>query len=297
MSRDLARPAVNFAFEHAAQTIINAKRSENTRKAYRADLARWVQFCYETGADPLRPPLDASTLFRDHLTASLANESARRVLAAISAIYRVLLQTGAVRANPFHPAVLAWPAPGNLTKTQIVADATAEAMIRDAVEDANDVRGARDAAILRLLYDTGLRRASVAQILRAAYSDGSLRTAVKGDKEVELALPTTTTSAVEYWLRVAQPSPFMFYGKSVNKAINVTMLNKIVAQRAKAVGAKHVHPHCFRAAFVTAAYDAGLPEREIQGAVHHSDPKTTRRYDRGARGLTVAAKVAAHRKP
>jgi integrase len=289
----LARPVGEFQFEQAARALIAAKRSEHTRAAYGRDLDRWLDYCHAIGVHPGGPPLDATTGFRDHLQASLSNESARRVLAAMSAIYRALLAARAVRVNPFHPAVLSWPPANALPKTQLVSDAHAQAMLAHARADADAARGARDAAILQLLWDTGLRRASVARVLRATYRNGALRAVVKGAKEVEIALPSTSIAAVDHWLVAAPPSPYLFPGPQ--GPINVATINKIVKHRAKAVGAGHVHPHCFRAAFVTAGYDAGLPEHEIQASVHHSDPKTTRRYDRHARGGAVPSAVAVFR--
>jgi len=211
----------------------------------------------------------------------------------MSAIYRALLAARAVRVNPFHPAVLSWPPANALPKTQLVSDANAQAMIADAHSDPDAARGARDTAILQLLWDTGLRRASVARVLRATYRNGALRAIVKGAKEVEIALPAASITAVDRWLVAAPPGPYLFPGPK--GPINVATINKIVKQRASAVGAGHVHPHCFRAAFVTAGYDAGLPEHEIQASVHHSDPKTTRRYDRHTRGGAVPSAVAAFR--
>lgn len=295
MTTAIAKRA-HTAFENAAISLIAAKRSPHTRAAYRRDLRRWLEFCDAERIDPVSPPLDATSLFRGHLTSSLSNESARRVIAAMSAVYRGLLRGGAVRANPFHPAVLAWPPATAIPKTRMVEDDVASAMIEHALSDANARRGARDAAILRLLYDTGLRRSSVAQIVRSKYrsNPGSVETVVKGGKEAELVLPASSTDAVNRWLEVAPSSPYLFPGK--RGAINVATINQIVKRRARAVGAAHVHPHSFRAAFITAGYDAGLPERDIQASAHHADPSTTRRYDRHARGRTVATKVSEFRK-
>jgi hypothetical protein len=44
---------------------------------------------------------------------------------------------------------------------------------------------------------------------------------------------------------------------------------------------KRVGP--FHHAFITAALDAGVPLRDVQEAASHADPRTTMRYDRGAR--------------
>ncbi len=85
MTTAIAKRA-HTGFENAALALIAAKRSPHTRAAYRRDLRRWLEFCDAERIDPVSPPLDATSLFRDHLTASLSNESARRVIAAMSAV-------------------------------------------------------------------------------------------------------------------------------------------------------------------------------------------------------------------
>ncbi len=95
--------------------------------------------------------------------------------------------------------------------------------------------------------------------------------------------------ALDRWLTVAPQSPYLFPGKRGHIAL--ATINLIVKRRAAQVGAMRIHPHSFRAAFVTAAYDAELPEREIQASVHHSDPATTRKYDRKVRGRQVAKNI------
>lgn len=281
-------------FERAALALIDAKNSPHTKDAYRRDLARWLRFCTTEQIDPTAPKLGATTTFRNYLVASLSNESARRVLASMSSVYRLLLRAGAVTANPFHPAVLAWPPATGLPKTRIVSDKDATAMIAHASADKNMLRGLRDAAILQMLYDTGLRRSSVVAILRKNYKDGAITTVVKGGKEAELVLPPASCAALDKWLSVAPESPYLFPG--ARGALNPATVNKLVKRRSSAVGAKKIHPHSFRAAFVTAGYDAGLPEREVQASVHHADPATTRRYDRHARGRMVATRVSEARK-
>lgn len=300
----VARPTVGAAlapaawsrdpqFEQAALDAVNAKISKHTIKAYLADLERWLRFCYAMGACPANPGLAAATAFRDHLTALVSASSARRVISTMSYIYRTLLRGRVVAGNPFHPALLAWPVESRIGKTAAVDDATAEAMIAGAINDPNQAYGLRDAAVLRLLYDTGLRRASVAQLKRTTLRGNTIWAIVKGGKEVEVTLPPQTIAVLAAWLALAPESTYLFPG--TRGPINEMTVNHIVKVRAEAVSAEGVHPHCFRAAFITAGYDAGLPEHEIQASAHHGDPRTTRMYDRGARGAGVADAVAKFR--
>jgi integrase/recombinase XerD len=59
---------------------------------------------------------------------------------------------------------------------------------------------------------------------------------------------------------------------------------RIVRRVARRAGiTKPVGLHTLRHAFITAALDAGVSLRDVQGAASHADPRTTMRYDR-ARG-------------
>jgi len=54
-------------------------------------------------------------------------------------------------------------------------------------------------------------------------------------------------------------------------------------------------PHSLRHTFVTQALDAGVPLRDVQDAMGHADPRTTRRYDRGRMALDRRATYAVAR--
>lgn len=41
-----------------------------------------------------------------------------------------------------------------------------------------------------------------------------------------------------------------------------------------------IHPHALRHTFITLSLDAGVPQRDVQSAARHSDPRMTARYDR-----------------
>jgi site-specific recombinase XerD len=61
---------------------------------------------------------------------------------------------------------------------------------------------------------------------------------------------------------------------------------RIVRRVARRAGiSKHVSPHTLRHAFITAALDAGVPQRDVQEAASHADPRTTMRYDRARASL------------
>lgn len=277
----------------AAAALIGAKLSPYTRKAYARELEAWVRFCAGAGADPANPTLNHATAYRTLLLAQGAPTSARRALAALSSIYGDLVDHGVARVNPFYGRTLDWPKAPESGTTVAVTPEQAEQMLELAAAEP------RDFAILRLLHDLGLRRGSIITLERAALVRRGrelwARVTLKGHGPTEVRLRPETEAAVAAWLRVAPASTFVFPGTQ-DGHLHESNVNAIVARYAKAIGEPKLHPHSFRAAFVTAAYDSGLPEAEIQASVHHRDARTTKRYDRGRRGVGVADAVAEWRK-
>ena len=286
----LARSIRDLAWEEAALAIVDTRQSLATRRAYRADVERWLRWCYGTGATPRAPSVQDAVAFREAMLANLSATSVRRVLAALSFVYRQMLQAGGVRHNVFHPGLLAWPPEDRIGKTAPVTHAEASAILAAAAK----AEATRDLAVLRLLYDTGLRRSSVASMRRDKFEGADrVRVTIKGGAEAWATLPPRAVEALRLWLGKAPQSPFVFPGRGGH--IDVGMVNKIVARWANAARCPHVHPHCFRTTFATDGYDAGLPEHEVQASLHHTDPRTTRRYDRGTRGANVATIIAKKR--
>jgi integrase/recombinase XerD len=277
------------AFERAAGDVIAAKSSPATRYAYGRDLAGWLTFCQLCTVDPCRATLHDAARYRDALQGSA--DTIRRRLATLSSIYRTLRRAGVAAGNPFHPEALTWPTPGQVLKAARITEAQAQAILL-AAENVP-----RDAAVLRLLYDTGWRRTVVAELPRANYRDGRVYSRGKGGKEVEAELPAITIAALERQLAEARASAYVFPAEGPNAAdghLHQHTINAIVSRYAAAI-APDAHPHSFRALFIRAGFDAGLPSYEVQGAAGHASADMTARYDGKARGAGVARKVAAFR--
>lgn len=281
----------------AAAQLIQTRKAQNTRDAYRRDWAVWTAYAVGRGLDLTQPTLMDTLGFHASLQETYGTASIARILATLAFFYRAFVSAGLVRTNPFDRA---WLPRDTVTtgKTRAVTVDEALRVIDGATADTS-FEGRRDAAILRLLYDTGARRASVATCRREDIDldTHTLRVVVKGGKERFLEFTTECGHALGHWLTAAPPSPFVFPSPRApsTRSINLATVNKIVTARATVVGVTHLHPHRFRAAFITDAYSAQIPERDIQTAAHHADAAMTRRYDRGVRGQRVADRVATFR--
>lgn len=65
----------------------------------------------------------------------------------------------------------------------------------------------------------------------------------------------------------------------------VFRLVRRLAEEAGIPGAAKMSPHSLRHAFATAARAEGVPLEDVQDAMGHADPRTTRRYDRDRHNL------------
>jgi integrase/recombinase XerD len=285
----------------AVDQLIKSRRTENTRAAYANDWLKWCMWVIAKATDLKMPGLAATAEFRDELTTRYESASVRRILTTLSFLYSALREAGHIRVNPFARAWLPRPEASALHKTPTVADSDALRLVRH-VEADRSREGQRDALIIRLLYETGLRRASVAGLRRDQFrreEDGLVvLVKLKGGKEGIVKIQPDTERALSAWLAVAYKSPFVFpkRGKP-SEPMALASVNHILKERAKQAGITEiVAPHRFRAAFITTAIDAGTPIRDVQVAAHHTSVDTTSGYDRGARGMDVFDVVAAHRK-
>jgi len=192
--------------------------------------------------------------------------------------------------NPFRR--LPRPPADAYTRTEALADPDARLILASA-------KGTRDRVILRLLYDTGMRRSSVASLERDAVifrgEKTVLRIVVKGNRRFEAELPSVTAELLLRWLKESSSTRWVFPARNSAQHIHASAINKIVTACARKGGVGSAHPHQFRASYVTTALDAGVPLHEVQASVHHADPKMTLRYDRGQRGTGVSSAVAKFR--
>ena len=286
-------------FELTAREHANSRGAKGTRKLYISDLERWLAWCAKHGHDAAAPTLAAASAFKDELLETQAALTVRRTLAALAAMYAhaVSAEQPLATWNPWKRVPR--PSADDFSQTKEVSAEDAEKVIRAAETDPSDL-GFRDAAILRLMYETGLRRKSVATLRRDDIfeRDGATiaRVLVKGDRRQEVVLPESTARAIANWIDRAEHSLFVFPAMRGKKALHVSAVNKIVYARAKQAGVKGLHPHSFRAAFATTAITSGMALHEVQAAMHHRSPLTTLRYDRGVRGTGVTAAVSAFRK-
>ena len=148
--------------------------------------------------------------------------------------------------------------------------------------------GARDAAMLALLYGCGLRRSEAVAVQFEDYvEDGSVKIlSGKGRKERIVFPPNGGRAAIDAWIAArgtwqgALLCPVAKGGRIQRRAMTaqaVMLRLRYLAQRAK-IGS--LSPHDLRRSYVGELLDAGVDISTVQQLAGHADPATTSRYDR-----------------
>lgn len=173
------------------------------------------------------------------------------------------------------------------------ADAGAEAGAGASVEDPlQQAVLLRDAAVLELLYSSGLRVSELVALDRRGidHAQSTVRVLGKGSKERIVPVGRPALDAVERWERDGRPhllshspsdrpeEPALFLGvrggRLGDRAVR-TMIDRYAAQ---AGIAKHISPHTLRHSAATHLVEGGADLRSVQDFLGHSSLATTQIY-------------------
>ena len=197
----------------------------------------------------------------------------------ISALRRVLKESwrlGLMNAEDYHRAIDLEPVKGSREPAgRDVGDSELAALLA-ACDDSP--LGVRDAAVIAVLYVTGIRRAEAAALTLASYSAAarSLRLIGKGDKERIVPVSAAALPWLEAWLRLRG-------GKIEHRALTSQTIADLLERRRRQAGvALPVKPHDLRRTLIGDLLDNGTDLATAQAIAGHADPRTTSRYDRRA---------------
>jgi integrase len=149
--------------------------------------------------------------------------------------------------------------------------------------------GARDAAIIGLLYTCGLRRAELAALDRADFDAETGRVLVragKGHQQRTVFAQGGALRALSDWL-AAYPTeggslfvPINKGGRIVPQRLSAQSVYNLLKKRASEAGVRDFSPHDMRRTFVGDMLDRGVDIATVANIAGHASVDTTRRYDR-----------------
>lgn len=147
--------------------------------------------------------------------------------------------------------------------------------------DAKTPRGARDRAILLMLYGTGLRVTELCSLKVQDLDDAFVRVKGKGGKERLVPVAKMAVTAIDDYLMRYRPEgkEDALFLSLKGKRLNRIVVWKVVKERAKQAGInKPVSPHTLRHCFATHLLEHGADLRVIQEMLGHASIATTDRY-------------------
>lgn len=153
--------------------------------------------------------------------------------------------------------------------------------------DVSSILGARDRAMIELMYSCGLRVSELCGLRVADLESdaGCLRCVGKGDKERLVPVGRQALKAVQRYLRTARPkllrdgsSPYLFLNQKGGKIDRIGYWKLLGAYGRKAGLRKALTPHMLRHSFATHLLDRGADLRSVQMMLGHSDISTTQIY-------------------
>jgi integrase/recombinase XerD len=255
--------------------------SKNTLDAYRSDLSKFLFFLAKK-----KSGLDSAlgTDIVDFME-RLRNEgysaaSIGRYISSIKAIYRYLLIENSIDHDPSENIVTPkkWE---RLPKALSVSD------IRKLLDSPHSGKTAmRDAAMIELLYSSGLRVSELTAIKLGDihFDAGFMRVTGKGSKERVVPVNSRAIEKVRQYMNVERPE--ILRKKKQSSYLFVTRMGGRMSrqrfwQTLKAVGKTvgiELSPHSMRHSFATHLLEGGADLRSVQKMLGHSDISTTQVY-------------------
>ena len=223
-----------------------------------------------------------------HLAEHFSPAGANVRLSALKGVLRECWRLNLIPAEDYNRAVDLKGVKGTrLLKGRALSQGEIRALFLVCGADKGPI-GRRDAAILAVLYGTGLRR-SEAVTLDVSDVDpetGTLTVRGKGNKDRECPLPAGTRIALDTWIQIrgdADGSLFTVVRKGghvESGRLTSHSIHDILRKRAQEAGITDCSPHDLRRSFISDLLDAGADVLMVQELAGHAQPTTTKKYDR-----------------
>ena len=244
-------------------------RSPHTRRAYEADAGAFLAHA----GRPLRAVALGDVQAWGASLDRLAPASRARKLAAIKSLLSFGSRVGYLPFNVGAPVRV--PPVKNVLAERILEEADVIRLL--ALEP-----GARDHALLRLLYLAGLRVSEACGLCwrdaRRRPQGGQVNVFGKGGKTRAVVLPAGMWKELAA-LRGDAPDDAPVFRSAKGGALDPSQVHRIVKRAAKRAGlSAAVSAHWLRHAHVSHALDRGAPAHLVQQTVGHADLRTTSRY-------------------
>lgn len=264
--------------------IVEKGLSEKTIESYSSDLAKFLEFLKKKSIKNIS---DADTsIILKHLIAlrdaGLGPRSRARHLITLRGFYKFLVQEKVLKHDP--AKVVDLPKSG-LKLPDVLSVEEVKLLIK--MPDTNKPIGARDAAMIELLYAAGLR---VSELVKLKLRDVNMeacfvRVFGKGSKERIVPIGLYAKEKIDYYTRTARPillknnlSPYLFVARAGKPMTRQGFWKLLRRYTLKAQINKNITPHTLRHSFASHLLEGGADLRAVQVMLGHVDITSTQIY-------------------
>jgi site-specific recombinase XerD len=302
------------ALERFLSHLESRNASHGTVVEYRRHATEFLSHLASCDVDWRQPDRAAVRAYLAALAdRDLAASSVGGRLAAIRSFYRHAARQGWITGDPL-AGVRSPRKPGRLPRVLSIDDAAllVEAPARGAAltrrgigEQLAGAMARRDAALLELLYATGMRISEAASLTidRLALGRRRLRVVGKGSKERELLFGEPAQAALNGYLAIGRPqlaavastsTPALFLNARGGR-LTARGARMIVARWVEATGVSpRTSPHTLRHSFATHLLEGGADLRSVQELLGHANLATTQIYTHLSDAALRSAYRSAH---
>ena len=278
--------AIDLYLDHIK---IERNLAPNTVESYARDIARFRASCAKHEIHALKQ-VDSGQVLEFLIGLSRAGLSVRsqaRGLVALRGLFKFLRAERHMSADP--TAALDLPRVG-LKLTDVLTVGEVDPLL--AAPDKDKPNGLRDAAMLELLYATGLRVSELCNLRADAVNldAGYVSTMGKGRKQRLVPVGETAIARIREYLERARPtlnrkrSNHLFLSNRGGPLSRQAFWKTIKSYGLKAGIAKRISPHTLRHSFATHLLQNGADLRAVQAMLGHADISTTQIYTHISRG-------------
>lgn len=293
---ELIAPIERPRAENPAAIYLEGLTSNHSRRNLRRYLNQVASFLSSRRCDALT--LDWAAVRYQHMATvsawfieEYAASTVNGMLSSVRGVLRVALELGQIHDEDYRRAI----AVRNVKSRRKPAGRTLNFKeIRDLMKACGadrtepDAKGRRDAAIIALLYATGMRRSELVALQMKDYRevDGQLHIrAGQSGQERTVFLKNRPKQLLDKWINMRDDHPGPLF-HPVNKGgrilrdadISAQAVYNMLKARAEEAGVESFSPHDLRRTFVAGALWAGVATSIVAEIAGHATIDTTRRY-------------------
>lgn len=282
-------PIDNLIDQYLNYLLVEKGLAKTTLESYSGDMIRYQNFLHRNKTQCISE--NDTALVLKHLIAlrdaGLGARSRARHLVSIRGFYRFMVQERIVKHDPARLV--------DLPKTSMkLPDVLSVEDVTQLLEtpDTDKPRGARDRAMLELLYAAGLR---VSELVNLKLQDinleaGFVRVLGKGSKERLVPIGLHAKDKIESYVEKSrktllknQASPYLFVARAARPITRQGFWKLLRKYAMLAQLNKKVTPHSLRHSFASHLLEGGADLRAVQVMLGHVDIATTQIYTHVAR--------------